>query len=135
MSKVKSRSIYYVLLGIVGIIMFVAADIYNVIDTFWGGMGIGFAVLSAIRLVQLYRYGTDNSYAEKINVQNNDERNRFLAEKARSTTFYYSILIEAIGIIVLRALDYDKASTIVGLAICVQLVIYWVSYVLLKRKY
>jgi len=69
------------------------------------------------------------------NVENNDERNRFLAEKARSMTFYYSILIEAIGIIVLRILDYDEPSTIIGFAICIQLIIYWLSYLWLKKKY
>jgi uncharacterized membrane protein len=98
-------------------------------------MGGGFVAISVIRLIQLYRYKNDYEYADKVNVENNDERNRFLAEKARSMTFYYSILIEAIGIIVLRLLDYDEPSTIIGFAICIQLIIYWVSYLWLKKKY
>lgn len=135
MNKVRNRTIYYAIIGILGIAMFVASVILGFIDTFWSGMGVGFVVISALRLIQIYRYKNDDVYAEKINIQNNDERNRFLAEKARNMTFYYSILIEAIAIIVLRVLDYAEASTVIGYAICVQLIIYWLSYLWLQKKY
>lgn len=135
MSKVKNRTIYYAIIGIIGIVMFAVSKFYGSLDTYWIGMGGGFVVLSTLRLIQLYRYKTDNNYADKVNIQNNDERNRFLAEKARSMTFYYSILIEAIGIIVLRLLKYAELSTIIGYVISIQLMIYWLSYLWLKRKY
>ncbi len=135
MSNIKNRTIYYAIIGILGISLFVASGFFELIDTYWIGMGGGFVAISVIRLIQLYRYKNDYEYADKVNVENNDERNRFLAEKARSMTFYYSILIEAIGIIVLRILDYDEPSTIIGFAICIQLIIYWLSYLWLKKKY
>lgn len=135
MNKIKSRTIEYTLFAILGVIMFVSSEIFKFIDTFWSGMGIGFVVLSSVRLFQLYRYKNDYVYAEKINIQNNDERNRFLAEKARSMAFYFFILISSISTIILRVLDYNQASTIIGFTICIQLVIYCLSYLWLKRKY
>ncbi|WP_019229800.1 hypothetical protein [Sedimentibacter sp. B4] len=135
MNKIKNRTIYFGFIMILGISLFAASEIFGLLDTYWSGMGVGFIVISIIRLTQLHRYKNDDSYAEKMNVQNNDERNRFLAEKARSMTFYYSILIEAIALIILRILKFPEASTIIGYAVCVQLLIYYVSYLWLKKKY
>lgn len=135
MNKIKNRTIYYAFIAILGISLFAASEIFGLLDTYWSGMGVGFIVISTLRLIQIHRYQNDDSYAEKMNVQNNDERNRFLAEKARSFTFYYSILIEAIALIVLRILKFTEASTIIGYAVCIQLLIYYVSYLWLKRKY
>lgn len=135
MNKIKGKTIQYTLFAMIGIIIFVLSEVFHFIDTFWSGMGVGFVILSAIRLIQLYRYQNDNDYAEKINIQNNDERNRFIADKARSMTFYYSILISAILTIVLRIIGYHQESSIFGYIICVQLIIYWLSYLWLKRKY
>ena len=135
MNKIKSRTIKYTLFGILGAIMFVLSEFFDFIDTFWSGMGIGFVVLSAIRVIQLYRYQNDNSYAEKINIQNSDERNRFIAEKARGMAFYYFVLIASISTIVLRVVGNNQASSIIGYLICALLVIYWLSCLWLKHKY
>lgn len=77
---------------------FICRDIYigeiiGVITSFWGGMGIGIVVVSAIRLVQIVRFKNNVEYAKKLTV-NNDERNHFLATKALSSAFYYLILID-----------------------------------------
>lgn len=135
MNKIKKKTIVYTLFGFLGIIMFISSEGFNLIDTFWSGMGIGFVILSVIRLIQLYRYQNDDSYAEKVNVQNGDERNRFIAEKARGMAFYSFILIASISTIILRVLGYNQASLIVGYTICLQLFIYWLSYLWLKQKY
>lgn len=135
MNKIKSRIIKYTLFAILGAIMLVLSETLNLIDTFWGGMGIGFIVISAIRLIQIYRYQNNESYAEEINIRNGDERNRFIAEKARSLAFYYYILIAAILTIVLRVANYNQSSSIFAYSICIQIFIYWLGYQWLKRKY
>ena len=135
MNKVKVKTVEYTLFGILGIGMFILTEVLKSLNTFWSGMGIGFVILSAIRLIQIYRYQNDDSYAEKVNIQNGDERNKFIAEKARSMTFYYFIIIGWISMIVLMVLDYKQVSSIIGYTICMQLVIYWLSYLWLKQKY
>jgi len=135
MNKVSRRTVVYTVFAIIGIVMFVLGEFMKSIDTFWSGMGVGFVIISAIRLIQLYRYKNDTNYAEKVKIQNTDERNRFIAEKARSMAFYYSILIAAILVIVLRVLNYNLASSIIGYAICVELIVYWLSYLWLKQRY
>ncbi len=135
MNKIRKRIIEYILIGSVGVILFVIAAILGFEDSAWIGMGAGLAAVSAIRLVQLYRYKNNEDYAEKINIENSDERNRFLAEKARGMTFVYSIIIGAIAVVAFRLLGHAEASTFIGFFICIQLVIYWLSYIWLKKKY
>lgn len=135
MNRIKSTAIKYILFAIIGASMFVLSEVLNIIDNFWSGMGVSFVVISIIRFVQLYRYQKDDSYAEKIDIQNSDERNRFLAEKARSMAFYYFILIAAISTIVLRVMNYNQSSLIIAYTIGLLVLIYWLSYQWLKRKY
>ena len=135
MTKIKSTTIKYTLFAIIGVALFVASEVFNSIDSFWSGMGASFVVISIMRLVQLNRYQKDDSYAEKIDIQNSDERNRFLAEKARGMAFYYFILLAAILAIVLRIVNYDQASSIFAWTVELLVLIYWLSYQWLKRKY
>ncbi len=135
MDKIKKREYYYILLAIIGAAMFIISLAMGVSDSYWPGMGLGFVIISALRLVQIHRYRTDEGYAEKTDIENSDERNRFLAEKARGMTFSYSILLEAAAVIILRIMGRDEASTITGLLMCAQLSVYWAGYFYLKRKY
>ena len=135
MTKIKSTTIKYTLFAIIGVALFVASEVFNSIDSFWSGMGASFVVISIMRLVQLNRYQKDDSYAEKIDIQNSDERNRFLAEKARGMAFYYFILLAAILAIVLRIVNYDQASSIFAWTVGLLVLIYWLSYQWLIGKY
>lgn len=132
--NVKTRTIYEICLIIAGIILF-AISIAGVIDSFWAGLGAGFIAIGIMRLVQISKYMKDPEYAENLEIRNSDERNRMLAEKSRSRTFYYSIILECIGIIVLRIMDMPDLSSLLGVVAGVQLVIYWVTYVVIRNKY
>ena len=135
MDKIKSRTIKYALFAALGAIMFILSEVLNVIDTFWGGVGIGFAVTSILRLIQIYRYQSNESYAEKIDIQNSDERNRFIAEKAKGLALSCYIIIAAILAMVLRVMNYDNASSVFAYSIIIQILIYCLGYQWLKRKY
>ena len=135
MQKVTVKMIWYLALLIIGIALFVLADVVEVLDSFWSGMGIGFVVISAIRLVQIGRYKKNPSYAKKLDVQHNDERNHFLATKARSNALYYSILVEAVVMFVLFIIDMQQIAQVISFIICGQVVIYWITYMRLKTKY
>ncbi len=135
MENVKNRTVWYTALLFVGIVLYILAEFMTLIDHFWSGMGLGFVVVSGLRLVQIVRYKNNDAYAKKITVKNNDERNQFLANEARSTTFYYSILLEAVAIIVLYIMQKAEVAQVITMVLCGQLIIYWVSYTFLKSKY
>ena len=135
MKNVQGRTIWYALLFALGAVLFVLAQFMEKIEGFWSGMGLGFVLISAIRLVQLKRYKNDPAYAKKITVKNNDERNQYLSSQARSSSFSYSIIIEGIVIIALHGLGMTEMGRVVGMVMCGQLVLYWGSYFLLRSKY
>ena len=135
MNKIKSRAIKYALFAVLGAILFTLSEIFNLIDAFWGGMGIGFSVASTLRLIQIYRYQNDESYAEKVNIQNSDERNKFIAEKTKSLAFTCYIFIAAILAIALRITNYNQESSIFAYSIVIQFLIYCIGYQWINRKY
>ena len=124
----------YVLLALIGAALLVV-PMFGVIDDFWAGMGAGLLGVCAIRIFQIVRYKTDSEYADRVTVNNGDERNRYLAEKARSRGYYYSILIECVGVIGFRIAGMPEFSTLLGYVICLQLVIYLLSWFWIRKKY
>ena len=124
----------YVLLALIGAALLVV-PMFGVIDDFWAGMGAGLLGVCAIRIFQIVRYKTDSEYAERVTVNNGDERNRYLAEKARSRGYYYSILIECVGVIGFRIAGMPEFSTLLGYVVCLQLVIYLLSWFWIRKKY
>ena len=124
----------YVLLALIGAALLVV-PMFGVIDDFWAGMGAGLLGVCAIRIFQIVRYKTDSEYAERVTVNNGDERNRYLAEKARYRGYYYSILIECVGVIGFRIAGMPEFSTLLGYVVCLQLVIYLLSWFWIRKKY
>lgn len=135
MKNVESRIVWYTALLFIGIVLYILAEFMGLIDRFWSGMGLGFVVVSGLRLVQIVRFKNNDAYAKKITIKNSDERNQFLATQARSTTFYYSVILEAIAIIVLYIMQKTDLAQVITMVLCGQLMIYWVSYAFLKSKY
>lgn len=134
MNRVNVRLGWYGLLGITGVVLFLL-PLFGVMDEFWSGMGAGLVGVSVVRLLQIARYKKDEDYAERVSVSNGDERNRYVAEKARSRGFYYSLLLECIGVILLRVFEQPEYSTLLGLLVCAQLLIYWGTWFYLRKKY
>ncbi|MER2108305.1 MAG: hypothetical protein ABS949_15325 [Solibacillus sp.] len=131
----KSKLVWHVALLLIGAALYVSAEYLNSIDSFWGGMGIGFIVISAIRLGQIGRYKRDPEYAKQVRIKNNDERNQYIATKARAHTFYYSIILSGIGVMVLYMLNMPDIAQVVSMVLCGQLIIYWLVYFFLNSKY
>ena len=134
MNKVNFRMVWYIILIFVGTALTVTPEL-GWLDEFWRGMGGGLIGVSVVRLIQIGRYKTNDEYAERVNVRNKDERNVYLANKARSWAYYYSILLECVGIIVLRVMEYPELSSLLGFVLCAQLLLYWGSWFYLKKRY
>ncbi len=121
----------YLLLG-VGLVI---GGITEQIDSFWSGMGSALLCVGALRMIGLIRYKTDAAYKEQTDTAVTDERNRFLRMKAWSWTGYLFILIAAVATIVFKLLDMEPQMFMASGAVCLVVVLYWVCYLLLRRKY
>ena len=131
-NKRLALSIFWAVVGLVLTVLSVTEVLDSSIYSGMGGALMAVGVLQAIRNV---KYRKDADYREKIDVEANDERNRFLRMKSWSWAGYIAILVEAVGVIVAIILGEETVRLILSFSVCLILVAYWVSYLILSRKY
>ena len=119
---------------IVGITLSICSFL-DFVDAYWSGMGTALLIVGVLQLIRFVRYKQDPAYKEVVDTNAQDERNRFISMKAWSWAGYLLVIIAAIASIAFRALGYNDYSMIASLCVCLILVLYWVSYWMLRKKY
>ena len=132
--KSDKRSIAYVLYIILGAVLF-GFGFAGVLDSFWSGMGGALMAVGVIRIAQILRYRKDEAYREEKEIEAKDERNQFIRNKAWAWAGYLFVLIAAIATIALKLLGQDLLSMVAGFAICILMILYWLCYLVLRKKY
>lgn len=107
----------------------------GLLDEFWSGMGVALIVVGGLFLFRQIKYKTNESYKESVDVEVNDERNKYLSMKAWSWAGYLFVLIAAVGAIVLKILGREELVYMASGSVCLIVVLYWLSYVVLRKKY
>ena len=123
--------IIYILLGISLLVL----GMLEIVDSFWSGMGGALLAMGVIRLIQNLRYSNDESYREKRDVEVQDERNQFIRNKAWAWAGYLFVLIAAICTIVFKLLGQELLSMAAAFAVSILVLLYWICYTVLKKKY
>ena len=132
--KFNKRLIANITEIVIGIILVICGAV-GILDSYWSGMGSALIIVGGLMMIRQVRYSTNAEYKESVDVEIQDERNKFLRMKAWSWAGYFSVLIGAVASIVLRILDQDQLSQFAGLSVCLLMVLYWASYFILKKKY
>ena len=107
----------------------------GIIDDYWSGMGTALITVGIIQLIRQIRYKTNTEYQQSVDVNTNDERNRFLSMKAWSWAGSLFMMISAVASIVLKIINLDLYSQIAAYSVSLIVLIYWISYMILRRKY
>lgn len=131
--KIKSYlvSIIYILIG--GIL--IGLGFAGIVDEFWNGMGSALLVMGVIQLIRRYRLEKNEAYREKVETEAKDERNRFIRNKAWAWAGYLFVMIMAVASIVLRIMGEDVLSIATSGSVCLMIVLFWISFYVLRRKY
>ena len=128
------KNIYPIALFTAGLAL-IGLGCAEIVDEFWSGMGSALAVIGIIRLLRFYRLKKNDTYREKMETAVTDERNQFIRMKAWSWAGYLFIIVSAIATILFRVLDQELLSQFCSYAVCLMLVLYWISYFVLNKKY
>ena len=107
----------------------------GMIDEYWTGMGTALIVVGIIFMIRQIRYQTNAEYKDTVDVEVNDERNRYLRLKAWAWAGYMLVLICAFASIIFKLLGNDQLSVMSGGCVCLLIVLYWGSYLILRKKY
>ena len=105
------------------------------LDAFWGGAGSALMVIGIVRLLRSYRLSRSETYREKREIAATDERFHFIRNKAWAWAGYLFIIICALSTIVFKLLNQDLLCMVLGGAVCLMLVLFWLSFFILKKKY
>ena len=124
-------SIFWFVLGI----SLIGVSLAGLVDQFWNGFGSGLVGVAGIQIIRHMRYRNDEEYREKVDIEINDERNKYLTMKAWGWAGYLFILIMAVATIVSKILGYDEVTKFASFSLCILMVLYWFSYLVLRKKY
>ena len=119
---------------VLGIVLFICGAI-GLIDSYWTGMGGGLIGVGIVFLIRSIRYRRNPEYKEEVDIEMSDERNKFIRLKAWSWAGYLYVMIAAVGSIVFKLLDREDLMMFCSMSVCLIVLLYWVSYMVLKNKY
>ena len=131
--KLKTRlntAIVMICIGIAFTIFAVFADL-EMASTF----GAVFLVMGIARVVQYKRLLNDPEEMRRREIVETDERNVMLWTKARSLAFAVYIIAMGIAVIALQLMEMSQAANIVSWCMMGFIIIYWICYFIIVKKY
>ena len=130
----KKDIVFGVIWLLLGLVLTVLCCL-ETLDEYWSGMGSALMVVGIVRLLRSYRLSRSETYREKREVAETDERLHFIRNKAWAWAGYLFIIICALSTIVFKLLGQDLLCMVFGGAVCLMLVLFWVCFFILKKKY
>ena len=105
------------------------------LDSYWSGMGSALAAVGLIFLLRQIRYKKNPAYKEQVDTANTDERNKYIGTKAWAWTGYTLVILLACGSIGCKIAGLESFSLLLSSIVCGMVLLYWVFYFFLQRKY
>lgn len=124
-------NIFWMVLG--GVL--IGCNMAGLVDDYWCGLGAGLLGVGVVQTIRNIHYLRSAEYREKVDTTNNDERYRFLANKAWAWAGYLYVLVAAIATIVLQIIGKQELAVAAGFSVCIIMVFHWLSYLYLQKKY
>lgn len=124
-------SIFWIVLGIA----LCACYAFGLIEDFWNSMGFAFIVVGILQVIRHIRYRTNKEYQEKMDIEVQDERNKFISNKAWAWAGFWFVMIAAAGTIIFKLLGREDLMMLASGSVCLIILLYWGSYMVLKKKY
>lgn len=113
----------------------IALSFAGVVEEYWNGMGSGLFIVGLLQIIRQLRYRNNEEYREQVDIALDDERFKYIANKAWAWAGYIYVLVMAVGSIVLKICGQDELCMAAARSVALLVGIYWVSYMVLKRKY
>ena len=124
-------SVFWMLLGAV----LIGCEIAGLVSEVWSGVGGGLLVVGALQVYRQMKYRKNEEYREKVDIALEDERNKFLRNKAWAWAGYLFVILSAVGSLILRFAGQEELANMAAGAMGLLVFLYWASYMVLSRKY
>ncbi len=130
--KLKIRTIFAIIFILSGLI-FIALSLCTGRDI--SSTGLVFVVIGIARIKKIFTLKQNEKKLSQAKLAEEDERNIMLWTKARGLTLSIFIIVQAIAVIVFQFLKMYAYSTALSYSILGIMIIYWICYIILSRKY
>ena len=124
-------SIFWMVLGAV----LIGCDVAGLVGEVWSGMGGGLLAVGGLQVYRQLKYRRNEEYREKVDIAMQDERNHFIRGKAWAWAGYLFVIITAVGSLILRFAGKSELADMAACGMALLVFLYWVSYMMLSRKY
>ena len=104
-------------------------------EEYWNMMGISLIVVGVVQTIRHIRYLSDDAYRAHVDVETKDERTKFIAGRAWAWAGYLYVMIGAAASLVFKIAGNDQMTKVAAMSVCLIMLLYWISYVCLSRKY
>jgi hypothetical protein len=98
-------------------------------------IGAVYILCGIVRLIQYLMVIKNDKKFEKRRIEENDERNIMIRMKAQSATFVIYVILSTVAMILLYLADKEFVAQIISYTICAFVLIYFVCYHIVKRRY
>ena len=132
--KIKTRIYTGVLYLIVGAAMIVTYAVKSG-NEFLCSFGGALVLMGILRILKHKRLLKNGDALEKQRIAETDERNIMLAHRARSLAFSFYVFLSCCAVIVLQFLDMGEKALPLAYSVCALLILYFVCYYILNKKY
>ena len=132
--KLKIRFYFGVSYIIIGLAMIIVSLTVDGTSEYLSPFGTALLVIGIARVRNYFIITKSYETIKKQQIAETDERNIAISNKAKSFAFNLYIIFACITVIILQILKVTELATTIGMTVCVLLLIYWVSYFIIRKK-
>lgn len=133
--KLRTRLYFGLAFIVIGIALIIISLVTGNANEFLSPYGTALLVIGLVRIRNYFAVTRNDETILKQQIAETDERNLAISNKARSWSFTIYVIVASIAIIVLQILGYSRITSIVGITVCTLILIYWVCYFIIRKKY
>lgn len=132
--KLKMRFYFALSYIIIGLALIIVSIVTEDANEFLSSFGAALLVIGIARVRNHFIITKNEQSIKKQEIIESDERNIAISNRAKNFSFNLYVILAGITVIVLQILKISELATIIGLTVCVLILIYWVSYFIIRKK-
>ena len=131
--KLKVRLYYGIGCTVLGVLMMILGFLRT--EEYISSLGLMFLIIGIARVIQYRRITQTEESLRQREIAEKDERNVLLWTTARSLTITIYSIVLALAVIILRLMEVELIPQILAFCLFAMVLIYWICYFALSRKY
>ncbi len=132
--KLKQRLYYGIICIALGVMMVVGVSASKSDNDFISAFGFAVAMVGVARIIQYLKITKNEESIQKQKINETDERNLSIIQKAKSATFSIYLLISCSVVIITALIDMPDIAKWIGYSQFVLVIIYWICYWVIRKK-